>query len=269
MYFLNATLLNNKILLINLAITIGCLIVVLLIQYLVKKTRKYSIQPIKDSLEDLDEEEKELPSISLCEIRTFIPNDLELYGLYYNERYDYFSNYDECPKKNLGACRLYDESAAPLGIIVDFENVYFDYNQKHWLIQLQKGQYGLSCGGEISIYQTTQEPMFITGYFHGSFYQPILKEEELIISYTLMKGNDVFLTRKSNSWCVNSFRLGAFSEPTDLSMHIRITFPCFGMCESFYNALIALEYSPESITIRQNTIYFVFAEPKSAQPLDF
>lgn len=267
MYFLYATLLHNKTLLINLAITIGCLIIVLLIQYLVKKARKYSIQPIKNSLGDTDEEKKELPIVSLNEIKKFIATDLEHNALFYNEQYDYFSNYEDCPKKKFGACLLYDESAAPLGVIADFENVYFDYNHKHWLIQLQKGQYGLSCGSEIGIYQTSKEPMFINGYFHGSFYQSNSKEEELIISYTLLKKNDVFLTRKSNAWCVNSFRLGTFSEPADLVMHIRITFPTFGFCESFYHALIELGYAPETITIRQNTIYFVFDEPKYAQPL--
>jgi len=82
-----------------------------------------------------------------------------------------------------------------------------------------------------------------------------------------MNRNDVFLTRKSSSWCVNSYRLGSFSEPEDLTMHIRITFPTLGMCQAFYDALIELGYEAESITTRHTSIYFIFDEPKSPQPL--
>ncbi|WP_455715875.1 DUF4474 domain-containing protein [Anaerosporobacter sp.] len=267
MTFLYASLLNNSILLINLAITVACLIIVLLIQYFAKKARKYSIEPIKKSLEPDAKVDKELPSIDTKTLIQQIPLDLINYGLIYNIKYDFFTNTTSCKKRKYGACRLYDESAAPLGIIIDIENIYFNYNNKHWLIQLQKGQYGLSSGGDISVYQTTLDPIFISGYFFGSYYKSNTDEEPLLISYSIMKKNEVILTRKSSSWCVNSFRLGVFSEPDDLTMHIRITFPTLGMCQAFYDSLIELGYGAESITTRYNTIYFIYDEPKSPQPL--
>lgn len=267
MSILYASLLNNKILLINLVITSSCLIIVLLIQYLTKKARMYSTLPIKESLESKATTEKELPSVGMQTIIQQIPFDLEVYGLIYNMKYDFFTNTNSCKKRIFGACRLYDESAAPLGVIIDIENIYFDYNNKHWLIQLQKGQYGLASGGEISVYQTTLDSIFISGYFHGSFYECNTDEDPLLVSYSIMNRNDVFLTRKSSSWCVNSYRLGSFSEPEDLTMHIRITFPTLGMCQAFYDALIELGYEAEAITTRHNTIYFIFDEPKSPQPL--
>ncbi|SHM85446.1 protein of unknown function [Anaerosporobacter mobilis DSM 15930] len=267
MSILYASLLNNNILLINLVITSSCLIIVLLIQYLTKKARMYSTLPIKESLESKATTEKELPSVGMQTIIQQIPFDLEVYGLIYNMKYDFFTNTNSCKKRIFGACRLYDESAAPLGVIIDIENIYFDYNNKHWLIQLQKGQYGLASGGEISVYQTTLDSIFISGYFHGSFYECNTDEDPLLVSYSIMNRNDVFLTRKSSSWCVNSYRLGSFSEPEDLTMHIRITFPTLGMCQAFYDALIELGYEAEAITTRHNTIYFIFDEPKSPQPL--
>lgn len=267
MSILYASLLNNNILLINLVITSSCLIIVLLIQYLTKKARMYSTLPIKESLESKATTEKELPSVGMQTIIQQIPFDLEVYGLIYNMKYDFFTNTNSCNKRIFGACRLYDESAAPLGVIIDIENIYFDYNNKHWLIQLQKGQYGLASGGEISVYQTTLDSIFISGYFHGSFYECNTDEDPLLVSYSIMNRNDVFLTRKSSSWCVNSYRLGSFSEPEDLTMHIRITFPTLGMCQAFYDVLIELGYEAEAITTRHNTIYFIFDEPKSPQPL--
>lgn len=267
MSILYASLLNNNILLINLVITSSCLIIVLLIQYLTKKARMYSTLPLKESLESKASTEKELPSVGMQTIMQQIPFDLEEYGLIYNTKYDFFTNTNSCEKRKFGACRLYDESAAPLGIIIDLENIYFDYNNKHWLIQLQKGQYGLASGGEISVYQTTLDSIFISGYFHGSFYESNTDENPLLVSYSIMNRNDVFLTRKSSSWCVNSYRLGSFSEPEDLTMHIRITFPTLGMCQAFYASLIDLGYEAETITTRHTTIYFIFDEPKSPQPL--
>lgn len=267
MAFLYASLLNNTILLINLGITVACLTIVLLIQYFAKKARKYSIEPIKQSLDETTSVDKKLPSIDMKTILEQIPIDLINYGLIYNIKYDFFTNTNSCKKRIFGACRLYDESAAPLGIVVDIENIYFDYNNKHWLIQLQKGQYGLSSGGEIGVYQTSLDPIFISGYFFGSYYESNSDEEALLISYSIMKNNDIFLTRKSSSWCINSFRLGSFSEPDDLTMHIRITFPTSGMCQSFYDALIDLGYEAKEITTQHNTIYFVYEEPKSPQPL--
>ena len=227
----------------------------------------YSTLPIKESLESKATTEKELPSVGMQTIIQQIPFDLEVYGLIYNMKYDFFTNTNSCKKRIFGACRLYDESAAPLGVIIDIENIYFDYNNKHWLIQLQKGQYGLASGGEISVYQTTLDSIFISGYFHGSFYECNTDEDPLLVSYSIMNRNDVFLTRKSSSWCVNSYRLGSFSEPEDLTMHIRITFPTLGMCQAFYDALNELGYEAEAITTRHNTIYFIFDEPKSPQPL--
>lgn len=267
MSFLYASLLNNTILLINLAITTGCLIIVLLIQYLAKKARKYSTLPIKECLESDTNQKKELPSIGMQTIMQQIPTDLEEYGLIYNIKYDFFTNTNSSNTRNFGACRLYDESAAPLGVIIDIENIYFDYNNKHWLIQLQKGQYGLASGGEISVYQTTLDPIFIPGYFHGNYYECNTDEDPILISYSIMNKNDVLFTRKSSSWCVNSYRLGSFCEPEDLTMHIRITFPILGMCQAFYDSLIKLGYQADTITTRYNTIYFIFDEPLSPQPL--
>ena len=37
-------------------------------------------------------------------------------------------------------------------MVFDYLPVYFDYNDKTWMIQLWKGQYGINTGGEIGVY---------------------------------------------------------------------------------------------------------------------
>jgi len=50
---------------------------------------------------------------------------------------------------------LYDEAAAPLGMIVDCEPIHFEYKGKRWLIQFWKGQYDLPTGAEVGYMQPT------------------------------------------------------------------------------------------------------------------
>ena len=70
-----------------------------------------------------------------------------------------------CPQQNIitsdidswqrtfGYTRLFDYSAPHFKMVFDCEPVYFDYDNKTWLIEFWKGQYGISCGAEIGIYR--------------------------------------------------------------------------------------------------------------------
>ena len=70
-----------------------------------------------------------------------------------------------CPQQNIitsdidswqrtfGYTRLFDYSAPHFKMVFDCEPVYFDYDNRTWLIEFWKGQYGISCGAEIGIYR--------------------------------------------------------------------------------------------------------------------
>ena len=55
-------------------------------------------------------------------------------------------------QRDMGYCRLYDEVAAPMSMIIDCEPIYFEYDNKKWLIEFWKGQYGMTTGCEVGVY---------------------------------------------------------------------------------------------------------------------
>ena len=79
---------------------------------------------------------------------------IEASGFLYDPEEDIFYSKMNPWQRKYGYCRLYDEIAAPLGMIVDSEPIHFKYEGKSWLIEFWKGQYDLTTGCEIGIYNT-------------------------------------------------------------------------------------------------------------------
>src|SRR5690554_5362892 len=95
---------------------------------------------------------------------------LEPYGFAYDPYKDLFYSNLDAWQRDKGYCRLYDEAAAPLSMIMDCEPIYFEYDNKRWLIQFWKGQYGMTTKVEIGVYNT-DKPDLNTEYFNGTFYE--------------------------------------------------------------------------------------------------
>jgi hypothetical protein len=55
-------------------------------------------------------------------------------------------------QRNFGYAYGYDFAALGMSFILDCEPIFFDYDGKHWMIELWKGQYGLESGCEIGVY---------------------------------------------------------------------------------------------------------------------
>ena len=55
-------------------------------------------------------------------------------------------------QRSLGYAYGYDAAAIRMATIIDCEPIFFDYDNKHWMIELWKGQYGLETGCEVGVY---------------------------------------------------------------------------------------------------------------------
>jgi len=133
----------------------------------------------------------------------------------------FYSNMDPWQRK-MGYCRLYDEASAPLNMIIDCEPIYFEYGGKRWLIEFWKGQYGMTTGGEIGVYTTEGPDLDIPGLFNGTFYNCASNADRLYMSFTLVKDEEVLFKRKGKHWWLTGFKLGEFSEPSELTMYLTI-----------------------------------------------
>ena len=136
--------------------------------------------------------------------------DLEETGFAYELKGDYFYSLMECWQREVGYCRLYDEAAPLFNMIMDCEPVTFSYACKRWLIELWKGQYGITTGGEIGIYNTERNDID-SDKFKGTFYENISNEEMLKMSFVLRRNGRVILKRSAVHWWLTGFKLGQFS----------------------------------------------------------
>ena len=191
---------------------------------------------------------------------------INLAGYSYDITQDmFYSNLDSWQRK-MGYCRLYDEISAPLGMIMDCEMIHFDYDDRKWMIGLWKGQYDYVTGGEIGIY-TEALDLTILGLFKGTFYHCVGNEDLLPMSFTLRKNGKTLFMRKGTHWWLTGFKLGEFSEPSQLRMDITITLKNASMRNAFVEGLWNTGYSIAEINQAGNSVWFTLDTPHSPQPL--
>lgn len=190
---------------------------------------------------------------------------IEMAGYSYDPQQDIFVSTLNPWQRNVGYCRLYDEAAAPLGMIIDSEPIYFEYQEKKWMIGFWKGQYDLVTGGEIGIYKEAFD-LSIPGFLSGVFYSSVSNNELLQMSFILKKNGTKLFTREGEHWWLTGFVLGEFSEPQDLTMEISLKLANSEMREAFISGLRKAGYSDQEFTVSGNVVDLFFDTPHSKQP---
>ena len=191
--------------------------------------------------------------------------DIAEAGFAYDYKNDYFYSLHDCWQREAGYCRLYDEGSPLFNMIMDCEPVTFSYGGKRWLIELWKGQYGITTGAEIGVYNTSREDVH-TEKFTGTFYEAISDEEQLDIAFVLLKNGKKLLKRSAHHWWLTAFKLGEYSDTEELVMKAKIRFPNDEMCEAFTNAMRDMGYSSMELTVRRRTVRILYTSPHSKQP---
>ncbi len=190
--------------------------------------------------------------------------DLEETGFAYERKGDYFYSLMNCWQREVGYCRLYDEGAPLFNMIMDCEPVTFSYAGKRWLIELWKGQYGITTGGEIGIYNTVKNDID-TDKFKGTFYESIQDQEMLNMSFTLRRNGKTILKRSAVHWWLTGFKLGTFSETDMLTMDVRIVFSNTEMRNAFVSGLKELGYSRRDFSVRRLSVSVHYTTPHTPQ----
>lgn len=210
---------------------------------------------------------KSLDGISRYQWIPVLFEEIEAAGYSYDPKQDIFYSNMHSWQRNMGYCRLYDEAIAPLGMIVDCEPINFVYGGKKWLIELWKGQYVMTTGGEIGVYTTDRPDLNIPGFFSGTFYHCASNTDMLSMSYTLVKNNEVLFKRKDKHWWLTGFKLGEFSEPSELTMYLTIVLKNEIMRNAFVRGLKKAGYIENEIFIDGNAVGLVFDKAHSPKPI--
>lgn len=194
-----------------------------------------------------------------------INDALDIYGFIYDKNNDIICSNMYPWQREVGYCKLYDDTAPFINMIIDSEPIYFEYDNRRWLIEIWKGQYGMTTGGEIGIYVSEMDDIDILGIFSGTFFKAVSDEELLNMSFNLkMNGEDLF-QRHDYHWWLTGFDVGVFSSPNNLSMEVMLSFPNSNMKNAFLNGLKRIGYKDNEIKIINNRVCFNFNKPKSNQ----
>lgn len=194
-----------------------------------------------------------------------IEEKIDAAGYEYDINQDIFYSKLNAWQREMGYCRLYDEAAAPLSMIIDCEPIYFEYDKRRWMIEFWKGQYGMTSGCEVGVY-VTDKPDIQTEFFEGPFFECVSDEDLLKMSYVLRKNGKVLFKRHDTHWWLTGFKLGEFSYPHELTVDFTIQLKDYEMMNKFIKGLLNAGYKEKEISIVGNSVSLYFDKPRTKQP---
>lgn len=192
-------------------------------------------------------------------------NDLaKPFGFTYICPEDIMSSTLDAWQRGFGYCALYDRSAPGFNMVYDCEPVYFSYENRTWLMEFWKGQYGINIGCEIGVYRadTIVPPEKRSAALFGS----VPDAELLPLSMELFYRDQSLFAARERHWWLTGFRMGAFAKPEELTMNCSVTFPNHCMLQSFVEGMMETGYGRCELNICGLTVTFRFDRPRTGQP---
>lgn len=178
-------------------------------------------------------------------IHDFLKNNQVLsYQYSYIDDY-YYTNDKEAWQYNFGFGKIYDFVSPYILLEYDYIRIFFTYENKDWMIQMWKGQYGMVFfGGEIGVYNRTHKE---EGYGEWAMYACAAEEDWLAMEMTLYWQEEIngeyvrqFTREYDKYWWCTGFKNGHIrvEEPADeLRLEARITFKDETMRDLFTQGL--------------------------------
>lgn len=166
-------------------------------------------------------------------------NQIVSYQYSYVDDY-YYTNDKECWQDTFGYARIYDLVAPYVALEYDYTRVFFNYEDRDFMIQLWKGQYGyVFYGAEIGIYSkdpSDKEPGMLT--FYGKAEEEYWPTMEMTLYHENLNGEweREFTREYDKYWWCTGFKPGHLRqvEPADeLRMVAKITFKDAKMAKQF------------------------------------
>ncbi len=123
----------------------------------------------------------------------------------------FFSTLDAW-QREFGYTRSYDCIAPYLNMVFDSELIYFDYDNRTWLVELWKGQYGINTGAEIGFY--CADGLISPEKRSKTLFHPV-SDEELPCMTMKLERNENQAEREIAKlgmphWWLTMFRMGCF-----------------------------------------------------------
>lgn len=159
----------------------------------------------------------------------------EPFGFFYLSEPDVFTGRLDAWQKDAGYQPLFDRAAVYFHMAFDALPVYFDYDGKTWLIELWKGQYGVTTGAEIGVYHAGR--LLTEEERKRAHFQAADEREMPEIYCGLEKGGNRMFDIRKRHWWLAGFRVGEFSSPKQLRMSTAIVFADAQQARQFFYGL--------------------------------
>ena len=156
-------------------------------------------------------------------------------GFQFNQTGNYYYTNTDPWQRTLGYNEIYDNAAAFTAIFIDTMRCKFRYDNKDWMIQFWKGQYGyVFIGHEIGVYY---KPIDRT----AEHYDCVSDEDSLYMEMDGLRDGAVLYHRDYGKywWCTGFVpgKLDKFSDRSELAIDARITMKDKEMLGAFVESL--------------------------------
>lgn len=205
---------------------------------------------------------KKIYSMCLSEKCSILNRLLEPFGYSYVASQDLFTTRTDAWQREFGYCALYDKAAPHFKMIFDCLPVYFDYEDRTWLIEFWKGQYGINTGCEIGVYYADR--ILRDDEREKTLFRCVENRDMLNLSYCLLKNHHVIAHLRARHWWLTGFDTGCFSRPSELSLQASVTLRSARMADAFARGLKDAGYDWEKLCVHCNTVTFTFSESTPA-----
>lgn len=155
---------------------------------------------------------------------------LQIAGFEYDEEQGiYYSQMNPLQRK-FGFNVVYDMAAPIAGMIYDTKRIEFEYDGREWMIQIWKGQYGITSGAEIGLYNRDPE---------RNFQYDCADDEDLIeMQFDFYNQNKkVFSRGPEKHWWLTGFKVFHAGVPILIDLDITLKFTDKQMAQAFVNSL--------------------------------
>jgi len=206
---------------------------------------------------------KKIKCMEKCEKCSLLDDLVKPFGYCYHCNYGFFSSTLDAWQRKTGYTYLYDYMAPRFQMVFHSLPIYFNYNEKTWLIEFWKGQYGINTGAEIGIYHT--DKIIPPEDYKTTLFDCADDEEMLPCSFLLYNKTGDYVRISKKHWWLTAFLTGCFSKPSELCMKSSITFPNSEMLSAFIEGMYRAGYSPKDLQICGLHISFVFCVPQEEE----
>lgn len=193
-------------------------------------------KPVSDSEDITVEDIEEMPVKDIQDLlfATEDPNTagkiLEVAGFEYDEKQGIYYSQMNPLQRNFGFNLLYDAAAPMVGMVYDTKRIEFEYDNREWMIQIWKGQYGITSGAEIGLYN--RDPS-------RNFQYDCADDEDLIeMQFDFYNMNEfVFSRGPEKHWWLTGFKVFHSGVPMLIDLDMTLKFTDNQMADAFYKSL--------------------------------